>query len=123
MKVVGVTFQVRVPDFEKGLSWYARFLNRPPDFVPHGGFAEWKIVPHAWLQVGEGKPEIARPIRFEVKDIYAEIKRLRDMGIKVSTVTRVEGIVDWCNFWDPWGNVLGLNQDLNPKNYQQSFSK
>ncbi|MBI3385338.1 hypothetical protein HY030_04055 [Candidatus Gottesmanbacteria bacterium] len=69
MKNLGVTFQVRIPDFRKGLDWYTKLLGRKPDFVPHEEFAEWCIVPHAWLQVGKGQPEIGRPIRFEVKNI------------------------------------------------------
>lgn len=119
MQILGVTFQVRVPDFNKGVAWYTKLLGRKPDFVPHEGFAEWRIVPHAWLQVGKEQPVIGRPIRFEVKDIKKEISSIeKKLGIKASNVTRVKGIVDWCDFNDPWGNRLGFNQDLNPKNYK-----
>jgi catechol 2,3-dioxygenase-like lactoylglutathione lyase family enzyme len=118
-KHAGVTFQVRVPDFEAGLRFYAKLLGREPDLVPHGGFAEWEIVPNAWLQVGEGQPEIGRPIRFGVEDIRNERERLAsELGVEVSEIEIVHvadsgAIACWCDFEDPFGNRLGLFQDLS----------
>lgn len=113
----GVTFQVNVPDFQKRIEFYSLVLKRRPDFIPHENFAEWEIVPQAWLQVGLGKPEHGRPIRFGVKHIHQEIQRLsQDGNIEASKVVDVNNSGDialWCDFHDPWGNRLGLFQDLS----------
>lgn len=116
-KHTGVTFQITVPDFEKGVEFYTKLLRRKPDFVPHRGFAEWEIVRNAWLQIGEGEPKIGRPIRFGVRDIRKERNRIiSEFGIKVSEIGDVNNSGDiayWCDFEDPFGNKLGLFQDLS----------
>ncbi|UOR13733.1 hypothetical protein [Halobacillus amylolyticus] len=38
----GVTFQVRISDYEEGIKWYEKLFSRKPDFVPHEDFAEGK---------------------------------------------------------------------------------
>lgn len=110
-----VTFQVKVPDFKKGLAWYIKLLGRKPNFIPHEGFIEWEISPYAWLQIGKGNPEIGRPIRFGVEDIEKERDRIEnELNVKVSKIILVPGVVLWCDFSDPFGNKLGLFQDLRP---------
>jgi hypothetical protein len=34
------------------------------------------------------------------------------MSVKVTKVEGLAGVVKWCNFEDPWGNKLGLFQDM-----------
>lgn len=110
-----VTFQVKIPNFKNGLAWYIKLLDRKPNFIPHEGFAEWEIAPSAWLQVGEGTPEIGRPIRFGVEDIKKERERItNELNVKVSKIVLVPGVVLWCDFLDPFGNKLGFFQDLRP---------
>ena len=46
--LTGVTFQVRVKNYNEGSKWYEHLFNRKPDFIPHEGFAEWEIVNGAW---------------------------------------------------------------------------
>ena len=72
-----VTYQVRVTDISVGQRWYAIFLNKTPDFIPHEGFAEWELIPGCWLQVVEGMPSGGSgPLRIGVKDIMGEKERL-----------------------------------------------
>lgn len=109
--VFEVTYQVRVSDFEKGLSWYKTLLRREPDFVPHEGFAEWELIPGGWLQVAEGKPtEGNGPFRLGVTDIESERERImNELGVELFEVySREEVPVKWGSFSDLWGNRLGL---------------
>ena len=54
------------------------------------------------------------PVRFEVEDIEMERERLRDaLEAEISEIERVESLAAWCNFPDPFGNRLGLFQDLS----------
>ncbi len=111
--ISGVTFQVTVSDFQQGLEWYTKLFGRKPDFLPPEDFVEWQIVPNAWLQVGEGSPLRGRPIRFGVSNIVQERERIqRELNVQVSPIERLEGVAAWCNFTDPFGNQLGLFQDL-----------
>lgn len=34
------------------------------------------------------------------------------LGLDISPVERIEGVVAYCNFDDPWGNKMGFFQDL-----------
>ncbi len=111
----GVTFQIRVTDFEKGVQWYGILFNRKPYFIPHEDFAEWELIPDTWVQVAKGSPSVGNgPIRMGVTDIKEERKRLMDkLGIEIEEVnTRESAHVAWLTFEDPDGNLVGLFEDL-----------
>ncbi|TCP22349.1 hypothetical protein EV207_13636 [Scopulibacillus darangshiensis] len=113
-----MTVQVRVPDFDKGQLWYQTLLNREPDFVPHGGFAEWELIPGCWLQVAEGEPaKDSGPLRLGVIDIESERARLKkELSVENFDIySREEVPVKWGTFNDPWGNRLGFFEYLNKK--------
>jgi len=114
LSVLGVTFEVRVSDFGVGARWYTRLLGRPPDLTPRADFWEWEVLPMCYLQVGAGTPVPGSgPVRLGVEDLAAERERIRDaLGIAVSAIERVEGLTAWCTFEDPFGNRLGLFEDL-----------
>ncbi|MCA1062695.1 VOC family protein (plasmid) [Cytobacillus spongiae] len=108
-----MTVQLRVPDIKKGQEWYETLLHRPPDFIPHEGFAEWELVPGCWLQVAEGSPSVhSGPIRLGVEDICKERERLTSLlGTEHFEIhAREEVPVKWGTFRDPWGNGIGLFQ-------------
>nr|WP_314728259.1 VOC family protein [Bacillus sp. Marseille-Q3570] len=114
--LTGVTFQVRVTDFEKGMKWYGVLFNRQPDFIPHEGFAEWELLQGTWIQVAEGNPAIGNgPIRLGVTDIKAERQRLMDeLAIELEQVNTREGVpAAWLTFEDSDGNLIGLFEDLS----------
>jgi hypothetical protein len=110
-----MTVQVRVLDFVKGKEWYTVFLQLEPDFVPHEGFAEWEVLPGCWLQVAEGEPAVgAGPIRFSVENMEAERARMME-ELQVSYFDihgREEVPVRWATFEDPWGNRVGIFEDI-----------
>jgi len=111
-----LTIQVRVKDINEGIRWYQTLLNKPPDFIPHAGIAEWEIIPGCWLQVAEGDPaEGSGPLRLGVPDIAFERERLvRDLHIENFEIySREEVPVKWGTFADPWGNLLGFFEYLD----------
>jgi predicted enzyme related to lactoylglutathione lyase len=109
---LGVTAQVSVPDFKAGLNFYSRLFGRPPEFEPYDNFAEWEAVKDAWFQLGEGEPRPAHAARFRVNDIATAVEWVeRELGVRCA-VTRIPGLVAFCNFADPWGNNLGFYQRL-----------
>ncbi len=114
-KLTGVTFQVRVSNYEKGMKWYKTLFNRKADFIPHEGFAEWELLKGTWLQVVKGEPTKDNgPLRLGVEDIYVERNRLiNQLEIEIEEVNTREGVpAAWCSFKDPDGNRLGLFQEL-----------
>jgi catechol 2,3-dioxygenase-like lactoylglutathione lyase family enzyme len=112
--LTGVTIQVRVPDAELGFAWYEKLLGRPPDFEADATFKEWELVELCWLQVAKGEPAVgAGPLRLGVGDVERERTYVQEqMGVEISEVERLEGVAAWCSFSDPFGNQLGLFEDL-----------
>ncbi len=59
------------------------------------------------------KVHAAGPLRLRVDDIEAERQRpIDDLSVDVDDIKRVEGVVAFCTFHDPFGNPLGILQDL-----------
>lgn len=114
-KVRGLTIAVQVGNTAQALSFYSVVLGRDPDYVAHDDFHEWEICERAWLQVSSGheSPKAASSrLRFEVADIAAEIERLRRLGLEVAEATTLAQVAVFTDFTDPWGNRLGLYQDI-----------
>ena len=110
----GLTVQLWVGDIESATAWYNRLLGRAPDFVPSPDFKEWEVVPDTWLQISASRnPGQMSRLRLGVKDLAKERKRLiEELGIEATEIERLEGAAAWFNFQDPWGNRIGLFQDL-----------
>lgn len=113
-RFMGMTIQLKVPDITMGAAFYSRLLGREPDVEPHDDFKEWELVPTCWLQLAEGTAEPAGRLRLGVEDIESNRARVeRELGVTCSRIERISGLAAWCNFEDPWGNRLGLFQDLS----------
>ena len=114
MNISSVTMQVRVPDAAEAAGWYEGLLGRPADIAPSDDIHEWQLVPDCWLQVLTARPKpTAARMRFGVGDIRGEIARLEtDLGVTASDIQSFGGLVAWCDFADPYGNPIGLFQDL-----------
>jgi predicted enzyme related to lactoylglutathione lyase len=124
LETTGLTIQVRVGDRAAGLAWYTRLLGRPPD-LDHasasgdtsaaGNVMEWELQPNCWLQLAPGVPAGGfGPLRLGVRDIEEARPRVAEaLGIAISPIQRIEGVAAWCDFTDPFGNRLGLVQDLS----------
>ena len=115
--LTGVTIQIRVPNGPQGFAWYEELLGRPADREPSPDVRGWELVQECWLQVVEGDPAAGSgPVRLGVGDIELERRYIEEaMGVSVSEIERVEGEMAWCTFSDPFGNRLGLFQDLSDR--------
>jgi predicted enzyme related to lactoylglutathione lyase len=112
-EIEGVTLVVGVTEMTQALSFYGQLFGRPPDFVLDEDFQEYEVVPGMWYQLTTRvEPGRARRVRFGVADIAAERGALVEQGVEVSEITGKPGVVGWCQFKDPFGNPLGLFQDL-----------
>ncbi len=102
-------------DMTQARLWYVKLFGRKPDFTAGPEFLEWEVFPDFWFQVvKKDNQKDSQRKRLGVSGIHRERKRLIDeMGIEVSEIEELpKGVVKWCNFQDPWGNKLGLFQDL-----------
>lgn len=119
----GMTLQLPVDDLHRAREFYTALLGSAPEFEPHEDFLEWRVVPRGetWLQAvgvsGEVRPLTCR-VRFGVGDVRAARERLVGLGLEVSPVTSLPGVVAFVDFTDPWGHTLGCYQDLAPSGQQ-----
>ena len=112
-----MTFELQVGDLAAARAFYTELLGRPPELEPGEGLLEWAVVPgqETWLQVatvGTPQPLLAR-LRFAVRDLPAAREALLAVGVEASAAESVPDVVSWCDVDDPWGNRLGLYEDLS----------
>jgi predicted enzyme related to lactoylglutathione lyase len=115
MSVRGLTIAIHVGDREAALAFYCALIGRDPDMGPDPDFYEWEISPGAWLQLATGRDEIAPSsfrLRLKVDDIETSVKILQEKGFEPGLVRRLPGLVTFANLTDPWGNPLGIYQDM-----------
>lgn len=119
-----MTLRLPVGDIGAGRRFYATLFARQPDFAPHDDFLEWRVLPgvELWWQVvavaGPLSPLTAR-VRLRVDDVRAAARRVEsELGLVVSPVTTLPGVVSFIDFEDPWGNRLGCYQDIVPSDEQ-----
>jgi catechol 2,3-dioxygenase-like lactoylglutathione lyase family enzyme len=113
-RVKSTTHLVEVGDLQDAQRWYADVLGRGPDIEPVDGVLEWELREGTWLQVAEGapNPQPGQMLRLGVEDIDAATAALAEAGVDVGEVERVEGVIAFCEFQDPFGNPLSLYQEL-----------
>ena len=111
---LAATLQIKVGSLEEEALWYERLLGRQADLRPNADLHEWELFPDFWIQVTEmqvaGK---AGRLRLGVSDVVqARRAIIDDLGAEVSEMATLPSVVAYCDFNDPWGNPLGLFQDL-----------
>jgi len=115
MSVRGLTVAVHTGDREQALAFYCALIGRDPDLGPDPDFYEWEISPGAWLQLATGRENIQPAgyrLRLQVDDIAASIETLSKKGFEPGPIKRLPGLVAFANLTDPWGNPLGVYEDL-----------
>ncbi|CAN5608989.1 hypothetical protein BH10ACT8_BH10ACT8_19960 [soil metagenome] len=115
MSVHGLTIAIHVGDREAALAFYCALIGRDPDMGPDPDFYEWEISPGAWLQLATGREEIAPSsfrVRLKVDDIEKSVQVLAAKGFEPGKIKRLPGLVTFANLTDPWGNPLGIYQDM-----------
>jgi predicted enzyme related to lactoylglutathione lyase len=111
----GLTIAIHVGDREQALAFYCALIGRDPDLGPDPDFYEWEISPGAWLQLATGREHIAPSsfrLRLKVDDIGEAVETLRAKGFEPGAIKRLPGLVTFANLTDPWGNPLGVYQDM-----------
>ena len=112
---LAATLQIRVGNLSAGAAWYQQLLGRPADFTPSSQLHEWELFASSWIQVSEGQTaENAGRFRLGVADVAGARRAvINDLGTSVSEIVTLTRVVAYCDFEDPWGNRLGLFQDLS----------
>lgn len=115
MNVRGLTIAVHAGNRDEALAFYCALIGRDPDLGPDPDFYEWEISPGAWLQLATSRRDInpsSFRLRLAVEDIEAAVSTLKAKGFEPGAVKRLPGLVAFANLTDPWGNPLGVYQDL-----------
>jgi len=115
MNVRGLTIAVHAGNRDEALAFYCALIGRDPDLGPDPDFYEWEISPGAWLQLATSRTDIKPSsfrLRLRVEDIEAAVGVLKAKGFEPGDIKRLPGLVAFANLTDPWGNPLGVYQDL-----------
>jgi hypothetical protein len=110
--------EFHVPELRDGVKWYSSLLNRKPDFLQDGRFAEWSVASSCCFRLSPGLPKSAGgPLHFGVNSLEAELKRLKKAnGIQVDHTqihTEHNLQIRWCTLEDPWTNRFRLFEYWN----------
>lgn len=114
MKITSVTVGVPVTQFEKAIDWYKAVLGPRETIQPVPSIFEFDLGSGTWLQLIQSDSIAAGDtvVRLGVENIDAEHARLKKLGIEVTEIERIEGVIAFCRFKDPSGNNLSLYQVL-----------
>jgi predicted enzyme related to lactoylglutathione lyase len=115
MSVRGLTVAVHVGNRDEALAFYCALIGRDPDLGPDPDFYEWEISPGAWLQLATGRGDIhpsSFRLRLRVEDIEEAVGILKRKGFEPGPIKHLPGLVSFANLTDPWGNPLGVYQDM-----------
>jgi predicted enzyme related to lactoylglutathione lyase len=119
-----MTLQIPVTDIAAGRRFYTALLGREPDFAPHEDFLEWRVLAgvEVWWQVigiVEDFRPLATRVRLCVDDVRVAARQAESqLGVTLSPVTTLPGVVSFVDFDDPWGNRLGFYEDIVPSDEQ-----
>jgi predicted enzyme related to lactoylglutathione lyase len=109
MRATSITVGIPVSDIGEAVRWYQRVLAIDFGIEPVPGVHEFEIRQGCWLQLFRGEPSGTEHVfRFGVEDIESQRSRLLDLGVAVTDIERVEGVIAFCDFADPDGNRLSL---------------
>jgi len=128
MRATGVTVSVPVSDLDQAVAWYQRaFELGEPDQIPMEGMVEFNLGA-VWLQL-DLLPSAALPdislgdsidgsgndgvlVILTVEDARAEHGRFTELGLVVSDIQHYEGVVDFFELTDLYGNSIGFVTEL-----------
>lgn len=112
-----ITVGITVTDLGEAITWYKKIIGDKPKIEPYPGIVEYEVVKGFFLQLNEA-PNVNpgdSDINFGVTDIEAEKDRLAKEGVDIGPINRIEGVVAYSQFKDPYGNKLSMNQVLAEK--------
>ena len=97
-----------VSDLKEAVNWYSELLGDLDNFSPAPGIIEFQLNESTWLQLFEGSDTGGAILRLEVEDIQLEHKRLEGLGMSLTSVEYVPGMVSYFDFEDRDGNQLSF---------------
>ena len=105
-----LTVGIPVDDLAQGVEWYRRLLPEKPESDPGPGVHEFELRPGLWLQLldTETQPRSESIVRIGVADVEHEHARAVGLGVDVSRILTVPGVVRHFEFRDPRGNRMGF---------------
>ena len=116
MELKSVTVGIPVKDLTLAVAWYrAAFELGEPDLVPMDGLIEFDLGPF-WLQLAEspGRAGVEGvSVNLSVADASGERQRFLGLGLPVSELQHVEGVVDYFELTDLDGNTIGFVTELS----------
>ena len=102
---------VPTADFQPALSWYERFLDRPPDRFPHEREAVWQLADGGLLYLVADAARAGNAlVTLIVADLDAWISRLDNARISPGEPEDLAGGARKSTFLDPDGNSLSIGQ-------------
>ncbi|THG30636.1 VOC family protein [Naasia lichenicola] len=112
MKVTGVTVSIGVQDLKEAVEWYRRALAiEDPAIEPAPGVVELDLGGGSWLQfiAVPALPEEGRVTPyFTIEDVAGEHGRMSALGLTVTPLTEVEGVVAYFDLTDLHGTQIGF---------------
>jgi len=105
--------EITVSELTKSRDWYSRLLGKSgPDLEPFPGNVEFRVG-GAWLQIVKGnvKPS-SWSLQLEVRDLFRERERLREVGIAATEIKTVPDVISYFDLSDPDGNTMRWFQVL-----------
>jgi lactoylglutathione lyase len=109
VELTSVTIGIPVGNLKEASQWYERCLELKGHIEPATDIREYQIFPGCWLQLSEAETAKSQhSLLLGVLDLDGERQRLRELGVEVGEINRVEGLIAWFDFQDPDGNNLSL---------------
>lgn len=111
----GLTVCLQVGPTDEALHFYEDLFGRSPDFSTHADFHEWEISAGGWIQIStdnESPQVLPGRLRFDVPSIREAMAGLADLDVAITESFTLPGVVSIAEFEDPWGNKLGIYEDL-----------
>ena len=107
--VVGV---LPVADHATAVTWYQRWIGRPPDVEPTEGVSEWQLAETAWIQIA-ADPQAAggTTIVVGVEDVVAQRSACAAADVAVGDINDY-GFIKTAEAVDPSGNKILFIQEV-----------
>ncbi|KNC20467.1 hypothetical protein AC792_00490 [Arthrobacter sp. RIT-PI-e] len=111
-----MTVGIPVRNLESAATWYtSAFELGAPAQIPLDGLVEFDLGPF-WLQLAVASQlagQEGMSVNISVEDATKEHTRFTELGLSVSELQRIEGIVDFFELTDMDGNKIGFVTELS----------
>jgi predicted enzyme related to lactoylglutathione lyase len=100
---------IRVTDYERAKSWYARLFGAEPSFLPHATEAVWELAAHRSLFIVEDAESAGQATHtIFVDDLDARVAEIAARGIEPDELVTYPGKARKAIYRDADGNEIGF---------------